>query len=46
MTLAIVLPIATKSLTGGILSLVVPLGVLVVVAIWYVVFVRRGSGEA
>jgi hypothetical protein len=38
-------PIATHFLTGSILSLVLPLGVLVCVAIWYVVLWRRGSGE-
>ena len=43
--IAIALPIATKSLTGGILSLVIPLGVLIVVAIWYTVALRRRGGE-
>jgi hypothetical protein len=38
-------PIATGFLTGSILSLVLPLGVLILVAIWYVVLWRRGSGE-
>jgi hypothetical protein len=41
----ITIPIATHFLTGSILSLVVPLGVLICVAIWYVVLWRRGSGE-
>jgi len=39
------LPLATHFLTGSILSLVLPLGVLIIVAIWYVVLVRRGFGE-
>jgi hypothetical protein len=38
-------PLATGFLTGSILSLVLPLGVLIVVAVWYVVLWRRGSGE-
>ena len=33
------------SSTGSILTLVLPLGVLIVVAIWYVVLWRRGTGE-
>jgi hypothetical protein len=37
--------IATSFLTGSILSLVLPLGVLILVAVWYVVLWRRGSGE-
>jgi hypothetical protein len=43
---AIILPLAIHYIDGGILSLVIPLGVLIVVAIWYVLFLRRGSGEA
>lgn len=43
---AVILPLAIHYIDAGILSLVIPLGVLVVVAIWYVVFMRRGSGEA
>jgi hypothetical protein len=39
------IPIATHFLTGSILTLVLPLGVLICVAIWYVVLFRRGSGE-
>ncbi|HTA32538.1 MAG TPA: hypothetical protein VK721_03855 [Solirubrobacteraceae bacterium] len=39
------IPIATHFLTGSILSLVLPLGVLICVAVWYVVLWRRGSGE-
>ncbi|HEY4452500.1 MAG TPA: hypothetical protein VGN13_13005 [Solirubrobacteraceae bacterium] len=38
-------PIAASFLTGSILSLVLPLGVLILIAIWYVVLWRRGSGE-
>jgi hypothetical protein len=41
----ITIPIATHFLTGSILSLVLPLGVLICVAVWYVVLWRRGSGE-
>jgi len=39
------IPIATHYLTGSILTLVVPLGVLIAVAVWYVVLWRRGAGE-
>jgi hypothetical protein len=39
------LPIAAHLLTGSILTLVLPLGVLVVVAIWYVLLWRGGIGE-
>jgi hypothetical protein len=39
------LPIAAHFLTGSILTLVIPLGVLIAVAIWYVVLWRRGMGE-
>ena len=39
------LVIANGFLTGSILSLVVPLGVLIAVTIWYVVLWRRGQGE-
>jgi hypothetical protein len=39
------IPIATHFLTGAILTLVLPLGVLICVAIWYVVMFRRGTGE-
>jgi hypothetical protein len=31
--------------TGAVLTLVLPLGVLIAVAVWYVVLWRRGSGE-
>ncbi|HTU80334.1 MAG TPA: hypothetical protein VMF09_16405 [Solirubrobacteraceae bacterium] len=38
-------PIATHFLAGSILSLVLPLGVLIVVIAWYLVLVRGGIGE-
>ncbi len=41
----IAIPIASHFLTGSILTLVLPLGVLIVVAIWYVVMWLRGTGE-
>jgi hypothetical protein len=41
----IAIPIASHFLTGSILSLVLPLGVLIVVTVWYVVLWRRGTGE-
>jgi hypothetical protein len=37
--------IASDFLTGSILSLALPLGVLIAVTVWYVVLWRRGSGE-
>jgi hypothetical protein len=40
-----VIPIASGFLTGSILTLAMPLGVLICVAVWYVVLFRRGSGE-
>jgi cytochrome b len=39
------IPIAAHILTGSILSLALPLGALIIVAIWYVVLWRRGEGE-
>jgi hypothetical protein len=41
----IAIPIASHFLTGSILTLVLPAGVLIAVAIWYVVLWRRGTGE-
>jgi hypothetical protein len=38
-------PVAGGFQTGSILSLVVPLGVLILIAVWYVLIWRRGSGE-
>lgn len=42
---AIDIPIANHFLTGSIISLAVPLGGLIVVAIWYGLRWRRGAGE-
>jgi hypothetical protein len=39
------IPIAAHFLTGSILTLVLPVGVFIVVAIWYVLLWRRGTGE-
>jgi hypothetical protein len=39
------IPIASDFLAGSILTLALPLGVLIAVAIWYVVALRRGAGE-
>jgi hypothetical protein len=39
------LVIASSFLTGSILTLVLPLGVLIVIAVWYVILFNRGSGE-
>jgi hypothetical protein len=41
----IAIPIASGFLTGSILTLALPLGVLILVAIWYVLLWRGGSGE-
>ncbi len=41
----ITIPIATHFLTGSILSLVLPLGVLIVIVAWYLLLLRRGAGE-
>jgi hypothetical protein len=38
-------PVAAHFLTGSILSLVLPLAVLILVAVWYVLLWSRGSGE-
>jgi hypothetical protein len=35
-------PLASHVLTGEILTLVIPLGVLIAVAVWYVVLWRQG----
>ncbi len=42
---ALQLPLAAHILTASILTLVLPLGVLVVVSIWYLVLFMRGAGE-
>jgi hypothetical protein len=39
------IPLAAHLLTGSILTLVLPLGVLIVVACWYVLVLLRGSDE-
>jgi hypothetical protein len=39
------IPIASHFLAGSILSLVLPLGVLIAVVVWYVLVLRRGAGE-
>jgi hypothetical protein len=41
----IVMPIAAHFLAGSILTLVLPGGVLIAVAVWYVVLFLRGAGE-
>jgi hypothetical protein len=41
----ITIPIATHFLTGSILTLALPLGVLIVVAVWYVLLWLRGADE-
>ncbi len=41
----IAVPIASHFLTGSILTLVIPLGVLIAVTIWLVVLWRSGMGE-
>lgn len=40
-----VVPLASHFLAGSILSLVLPVGVFIVIAIWYVLLWRRGTGE-
>jgi hypothetical protein len=42
---SLAITIASSFLTGSILSLVLPLGVLIAVTIWYLVLWRRGIGE-
>jgi hypothetical protein len=37
--------LAASFLTGSILTLAMPLGVLILVALWYVYLLRSGSGE-
>ncbi len=39
------LPLAAHVLAASILTLVLPLGVLLVVSIWYLVLFMRGAGE-
>jgi hypothetical protein len=40
-----VIPVAAHFLAGSILSLVLPIAVVIVVAIWYVTAWRPGTGE-
>jgi hypothetical protein len=40
-----VIPLAAHFLTGSILSLVLPIAVVIVIAVWYVVMWRHGTGE-
>jgi hypothetical protein len=42
---SLALVIASKLLTGSILTLVLPVGVLIAVAVWYVILFNRGTGE-
>lgn len=42
---ALHLQLAAHILTASILTLVLPLGVLIVVSIWYLVLFLRGAGE-
>ncbi|HEY0517551.1 MAG TPA: hypothetical protein VGD00_10555 [Solirubrobacteraceae bacterium] len=37
--------VASSFITGSILTLALPLGVLIAVAVWYIVLWRRGAGE-
>jgi hypothetical protein len=39
------IPLAAHFLTGSILTIALPLGVLIVVACWYVFLLRHGGGE-
>ncbi len=41
----IAIPLAAHVLAGSILTLVLPLGVLIAVAIWYVFLWRHGDAE-
>jgi len=41
----ITVPIASSAQTGSVLTLVLPLGILILVAIWYVIMWRNGTGE-
>jgi hypothetical protein len=42
---SLALIVASSFLTGSILTLALPLGVLIVVAIWYVILFNRGVHE-
>jgi hypothetical protein len=39
------IPLAAHFLTGSILTLALPLGVLIVVTLWYLYLLRGGAGE-
>jgi hypothetical protein len=39
------IPLAAHFLTGSILTLALPLGVLILIACWYVLLLRGGAGE-
>jgi hypothetical protein len=39
------IPLAAHFQTGSILTLALPLGVLIVVAVWYTLMLRGGAGE-
>jgi hypothetical protein len=39
------IPLASHFLTASILSLILPLGVVIIVALWYGLLWRRGHGE-
>lgn len=39
------IPLAAHFQTGAILTLALPLGVLIVVAVWYTLMLRGGAGE-
>lgn len=40
-----IIPFAANDFSSSILTLAIPLGVLICVAIWYVLLWRRGAGE-
>ena len=42
---SLALIVASSFLTGSILTLVLPVGVLIAVTIWYVILFNRGTGE-
>jgi hypothetical protein len=44
LTIAIPVPLAAHFLTGSILTLALPLGVLILVCVWYVLAWRRDIG--
>ena len=42
---SLALIVASSFLTGSILTLVLPVGVLIAVTVWYVILFNRGTGE-